>query len=847
MDYFSQEIESKPKDYFSEEIQRTPSDSSKEMQDAKWGTEHPYARAMQNTMNQSVINPLVQSANAIAPAINGISKGMGFPEDQNTKSLEGPDMSNAPFAAKVLGDVAGGAIKGTAATLAGGGNPLIGFGALSGLEAYGKGENPLPEAIKGSISAIPQALAGKLGSSLASAAAKPFGGLVSKFAPNVGTALGMGGASATMAPDGDKLRAAATGGAFGVLSPMNPIGSPKNMTQSQYEDLAEKHGNTYRDVLNPGKGIINKVEIKSGKDINDSFKLAAKEGLIINKDATGKLDTTGAIEQLKDATAPLYDQQNDILSSNSDKQFNLDDLGTIVKDQLKDKIKNGSDLETAKSKVDNEINAEILRHGENVDANTLNMIKQGMWSKSYNPLEPNANDTARQIGFAAKDAIESAFPNETIKENNSKIGDYLQLQKILEKSHGQIVKGGKIGKYLAKGSGALVGAGVGAHVPIMGEILGPLAGSKVGGAVNDFINDPQRITSNIAKEMKNINITDPITLTSKRPGVAIPQVLNPNGPRGLSSNNITPGIAAPLPQYLKDRQNIPPIRTGGEGNQVPINMPHPYIKLPAPQSEYLKERQSQDIPSLGVKGNSQEISNPKNPMQISKIERRNTVRYMKNPPPGAIMDLTPSEESFGGSQNPINPSKNPQQGINANSSMGAKVLGVAGAVGLGSVLNPMNSQAQDTDRLNLPSPQYTQKEEGFKGMPYMDTKGNKTVGYGFKMDGPASKYIPQSVHDGKRALTKEEATGIFNKLYPQAVETAQKFSGENWNRLSNNQKKSLTDMAYQLGSSKLNNFKNLKEAVQRGHFNTAAREILNSDYANDAKNRAQRNSQLILS
>lgn len=801
--------------------------------DTKWGFEHPYLKTLKDTYEQGIVNPLVTVANGMSPVVNGISKGFGFPEDQKAQPMQAPDMSNAPMAAKVLGDLAGGVTKGVAASVAGAGNPLLGYGALSGLEAYGKGEAPIPAAVSGAVSAIPQAIAGKVGSSLASAAAKPFGGMVSRYAPNVGTALGMGSASAATAPEGEKLRAGITGGSFGLMSPMNPIGGVKEITPEQHDELLNKGADIYRDILNPGKGIIKKVEIGSGKDINDSMKLAAKEGLIINHDSTGKLDTRGAIEQLQNTVFPMYEQQNKILESNPDKQFNLEDLGTIVKDQLKDKIKSGSDLAQSQSKVDNEIDAEILRHGNNVDAKTLNMIKQGMWSKSYNPLEPNANDTARQIGYAAKSAIEESFSNETIKENNSKIGDYLTLQKILEATHGQIVQGGKIGKYLAKGTGAIVGGAVGSHLPLLGEVIGPIAGMEAGGKVNEFINNPTRLTTNWANKIKSVRVNNP--------------EVNSSSSNAITPENINPmkALPAPLPDYLKQRQEMPISSMGVKGGEYPSNnplvTPNSIKGLPVPLPSYLQEREN--IPSINIpKGNAE----PSNPIEIPKTSRRNSARYNK----GATFDVRPDATI-----NPLNPINQAQGGTmggtNNPSSINpaVKALGLAGAIGIGSMLNPVNSQAaqpvKEPERLQLPSAQYTMKEEGFRGMPYIDTKGIKHVGYGFNMNGIAAPYIPQAVKDGKRAMTQQEGQDIFNKVYPMAIVRAQKFAGDGWVKMNDGQRKALVDMSYNMQGG-LSGFKNLKSAIENGNFNTAAREILNSKYGRiDAPNRAKRNATLI--
>lgn len=888
-------------------ISMSPSDSSNDMQDAKWGVQHPILRALQNTASQSVVNPVAQAVNALEPAVKGIYKGVGVPDEKNNISpVNTPDMSNAPFAAKVLGDVAGGGAKAMGAVAAGRGNPFVGYGALAGLEAYGKDQPVIPAMAQGVVSAVPQVVAGKLGSTLASAAAKPFGGIVSQYAPKVGTAAGMGGISAAMAPEGEKLRSAATGATFGLMSPMNPIGAPKQVTQAQHDEIVAKEASIMRNVLNPGKGEIDKVEVKSGKNIDDFMENAVRKGLIIDKDSTGtKLDTSTARQQLENHNAPIYSQIDQELASNPDKQFNLDDIATKAKKSFDDPNsplyqKNAAAASAAKAKIQNEIDAEIMRHGSDVNGETLNKIKQGMWSKSYNPLEPNANDGARQIGYVAKDAIEQAYPNSTIKELNQELGKNLTLTKLLERAHGRIIQAGKIGKYAAQGIGALTGHA--SHIP-GAEIIGGWTAGKV----SAMMNDPVRITKGIADRLNNLQITNPTAQTSTRPGIVNPQIINPVN--GVSMSPVGGALPSPLPAYLQARQNIPSMNvpTGNAVSSNPIPMGGTVIRgLPSPQQEtplppYLQERQNI----------------PQEPIALQRPE----IPY--TPGPEAVIHPKP-QENIQGPMSEFNPYKNPQQGLTNEQGQGTnlannkgslapgekmvtirsdkpgynlrqgkliktlrngdvivefgkgdqmrfskgeidfgdqnmknKMLGIMGtgalatglALGSGSMFNPINAQAaqpKDQERLHLPAAQYTQKEEGFQSNPYMDTQGNKTIGYGFNMNEPSVlKLIPQAVLDHKRSLTKDEANNIFNQLYSTAQLNAQKFSGERWSMLNDNQRKALTDMSYQLGSAKLNGFKNLKEAIKGGHFNTAAREILNSNYKKQAKNRALRNSMLI--
>ncbi len=324
----------------------------------KFWAEHPYFKAAGDTLQQAFVNPVVQGLNAIVPAINGIGKGLGFPEDQPGREIKGPDMTNAPFAAKVLGDVAGGASKGIAATAIGGGNPLLGFGAMGGLEAFGKNEPVAPAVLKGAESAIPQMVAGKLGSNLAKAGASKFGEMfgrfapqVEKYAPNVGTGAGMAAAGATMAPEGERTRAAASGAAFGLVSPMKPYSAKNDITQQAHNEMVDKHAQVYQSVLNPGKNILNSSNI----DVSKATKTLAKSGVIIRTNASGRLDNTDAINQLQEANKPYYDEAQKIISSDPNKTFDLNEVAAKAKAQMKPYFKNAEDLHRAQGQVDNAI------------------------------------------------------------------------------------------------------------------------------------------------------------------------------------------------------------------------------------------------------------------------------------------------------------------------------------------------------------------------------------------------------------------------------------------------------------------------------------------------------------
>lgn len=183
------------------------------------------------------------------------------------------------------------------------------------------------------------------------------------------------------------------------------------------------------------------------------------------------------------------------------------------------------------------------------------------------------------------------------------------------------------------------------------------------------------------------------------------------------------------------------------------------------------------------------------------------------------------------------------------------MLGPTAAVGAGAAaLVGHNAEAatkadpkEDAGRFKLSAPNYTKEEEGFKEDPYEDTAKHKTIGYGFNMDDSTVKsMLPHEVVSGDRSLTKPEADKVFNKLYTRAQNNAIQFAGNRtWNTLNPKQQQALTDMAYNMGLDKLSGFGQLKAQLQSGNFDRAAKEILNSKYAEKLSDRARRNAAMV--
>jgi len=112
------------------------------------------------------------------------------------------------------------------------------------------------------------------------------------------------------------------------------------------------------------------------------------------------------------------------------------------------------------------------------------------------------------------------------------------------------------------------------------------------------------------------------------------------------------------------------------------------------------------------------------------------------------------------------------------------------------------------------------KHEGFRGMPYVDTEGYATIGYGTK--------LPLSKEEGERLL--------LSRMVENRRELKLLF--KNYDALDETRRAVLQNMHYNLGYSGLLSFKKFRAAVDKGNYDLAAHEMLQSKWAVQVKGRA---------
>ena len=138
--------------------------------------------------------------------------------------------------------------------------------------------------------------------------------------------------------------------------------------------------------------------------------------------------------------------------------------------------------------------------------------------------------------------------------------------------------------------------------------------------------------------------------------------------------------------------------------------------------------------------------------------------------------------------------------------------------------------------------QMTKEFEGFEPNIYKDSLGIKSIGHGFNLeDETVSSLLPSDVLSGERGITQPESDVIFNQIYGRARGDAKSFAGEDiFKRLPIEVQGIVTDMAYNMGLTKLDGFVELKKALEKGDWEKSAIEMKDSKWYGQVGDRSKK-------
>lgn len=140
----------------------------------------------------------------------------------------------------------------------------------------------------------------------------------------------------------------------------------------------------------------------------------------------------------------------------------------------------------------------------------------------------------------------------------------------------------------------------------------------------------------------------------------------------------------------------------------------------------------------------------------------------------------------------------------------------------------------------------TAEYEGFEPNIYTDTRGNPTIGHGFNLkDKMVRSLLPPEVLAGQRPITKDESLKAYGMLLGRARGEAINYMGQDtYDALTPQRQNIMTDMSYNLGH-KLNEFKDLKQALINKDYGQASAEMEDSKWYGQTGRRSRALTELM--
>jgi len=226
------------------------------------------------------------------------------------------------------------------------------------------------------------------------------------------------------------------------------------------------------------KQINNYVRRANAKGY-DVEKIVQEHGLLRNEmiDKDGTIHSRPAVDALK---AALDDDSRGVAPNQAVANV-LEQEGTSVPlTKVRDvALANADDSLSgaarlrAHAKIESEIEGLKLDapDGKNIPLSKLQVAKTQKYATT-NYMDPEAAAADKAIARAYKDVIESSTKSADVKSLNAELSKYYETVGYLELLDGKKVEGGRLGRYAARGIGAVAGSHLGPLASIIGAQIG---------------------------------------------------------------------------------------------------------------------------------------------------------------------------------------------------------------------------------------------------------------------------------------------------------------------------------------------------------------------------------------
>lgn len=336
---------------------------------------------------------------------------------------------------------------------------------------------------------------------------------IATTAGNIATGLGAGyvGDVSNNLAQGDTGGAALKPGLGTVVGGVAPAvltgaASFYNKFKGQQE-IVNKVQQAYEDAAGATKSGISGMSKTAAKGLDSNPEFLANAGILPETEEINgrRVFTTGedSVSQqtlqkrINDLTA-LRDEGISQAGQNTPRF--LEDLRNTALQKAESEF-DGTDRQSAIDHINQEFAAYKTQYGDgqgNINLTEENKIKMSLQGKTKfdTTKSTTINRTNKMMSAIARESVEKGADTAGLKnvgELNKIIQQHLDAVKFLQKINGQTIKGGRIGKYLAEGVGAMAGnAAGGVFGGGIGGAVGTVAGAGAGALFSHFL---QKFTS----------------------------------------------------------------------------------------------------------------------------------------------------------------------------------------------------------------------------------------------------------------------------------------------------------------------------------------------------------------
>ncbi len=349
--------------------------------------------------------------------------------------------------------------------------------------------------------------AGILGETGSRIAGHALGGAIGGYGADVASKLagGQTDMGEVLTPGVGTVTGGVLGGALGKLG-------------SKYSEagVLGKVTDTNNAILGQTKRGATDLAEAFSKDKNIGELLAQKKvnlASLYNPD-TLAFDTLDTANGLRQSASTLNSTLSDALRKVPGLQ-NLTEIQSTIDNKLASTYADKVTAGEAQQIAQNEFEKIVQQYGNNLDASTMNALKQRFWNLSHfdSTTSNLTRNTYRQMGNTFKTLVEDMGKSaglSDIANYNNYLGAHLDAADMLQRLNGTKVKGGRLGDLLQKHTLGLIGAGAG------GMLGGGLPGAIAGGVTAEYASGKiSNVLRNIASSpvksaiLKRITEQDP--------------------------------------------------------------------------------------------------------------------------------------------------------------------------------------------------------------------------------------------------------------------------------------------------------------------------------------------------